>query len=69
MTNIKDLPRHERPREKMIERGPTGLKDKELIRRTLDEEAHLALLNLRVEASWAVPSAVEDRETAAIQSH
>lgn len=28
---ITDLPRHERPREKLIERGPTGLKDKELL--------------------------------------
>ena len=25
------LPRHERPREKMIERGPLGLRDKELL--------------------------------------
>ncbi len=28
---ITDLPKHERPREKMIEKGPTGLKDKELL--------------------------------------
>ncbi len=28
---ITDLPRHERPREKLIERGPTGLRDKELL--------------------------------------
>lgn len=28
---ITDLPKHERPREKMIEKGPTGLKDKELM--------------------------------------
>ncbi len=28
---IIDLPRHERPREKLIERGSTGLKDKELL--------------------------------------
>ncbi|MEA3450117.1 MAG: DNA repair protein RadC [Patescibacteria group bacterium] len=28
---ITDLPRHERPREKMMERGPTGLRDKELL--------------------------------------
>ncbi len=28
---IIDLPRHERPREKLIERGPTGLRDKELL--------------------------------------
>jgi DNA repair protein RadC len=28
---IHDLPRHERPREKMIERGAQGLKDKELL--------------------------------------
>jgi DNA repair protein RadC len=28
---ITDLPKHERPREKMIERGPSGLKDKELL--------------------------------------
>jgi DNA repair protein RadC len=31
MTKIKDLPRHERPREKLIEKGPSGLKDKELL--------------------------------------
>ena len=31
MTKITDLPRHERPREKLIERGPTGLRDKELL--------------------------------------
>jgi DNA repair protein RadC len=30
-SRIKDLPLHERPREKIIERGPTGLKDKELL--------------------------------------
>ncbi|PIP33881.1 hypothetical protein COX22_01980 [Candidatus Falkowbacteria bacterium CG23_combo_of_CG06-09_8_20_14_all_49_15] len=29
--NIKDMPAHERPREKIIERGPAGLKDKELL--------------------------------------
>jgi DNA repair protein RadC len=28
---ITDIPKHERPREKMIERGPSGLKDKELL--------------------------------------
>lgn len=28
---ITDLPKHERPREKLIERGPTGLRDKELL--------------------------------------
>ncbi len=28
---IKNLPKHERPREKMIERGATALKDKELL--------------------------------------
>ena len=28
---ITDLPKHERPREKLIEKGPTGLKDKELM--------------------------------------
>lgn len=28
---IKNLPRHERPREKLIEKGVTGLKDKELL--------------------------------------
>ncbi|MEA1963113.1 MAG: DNA repair protein RadC [Patescibacteria group bacterium] len=31
MTTIKNLPKHERPREKLIERGPTGLRDKELL--------------------------------------
>jgi DNA repair protein RadC len=31
MTKIKDLPRHERPREKLIEKGPANLKDKELL--------------------------------------
>jgi len=31
MTKITDLPQHERPREKLIERGPLGLKDKELL--------------------------------------
>lgn len=31
MTKIKNLPRHERPREKLIERGPINLKDKELL--------------------------------------
>ena len=31
MTKIKDLPRHERPREKLIEKGPQNLKDKELL--------------------------------------
>jgi DNA repair protein RadC len=29
--NIKDLPDHEKPREKLIEKGPQGLKDKELL--------------------------------------
>ena len=29
--NIKDLPVHERPREKLIEKGPQGLSDKELL--------------------------------------
>ena len=31
MIKIKDLPRHERPREKLIEKGPQNLKDKELL--------------------------------------
>ena len=31
MTNIKNLPKHERPREKLVEKGPAGLKDKELL--------------------------------------
>jgi len=31
MGKIMSLPRHERPREKMIERGPLGLRDKELL--------------------------------------
>lgn len=31
MTKIKDLPRHERPREKLIEKGPQNLKDRELL--------------------------------------
>jgi DNA repair protein RadC len=31
MTKILDLPKHERPREKLIEKGPSGLKDKELL--------------------------------------
>lgn len=31
MTKIKDLPKHEMPREKLIERGPGSLKDKELL--------------------------------------
>ncbi|MDD5528322.1 MAG: DNA repair protein RadC [Patescibacteria group bacterium] len=31
MTKIKDLPRHERPREKLIAKGPQNLKDKELL--------------------------------------
>lgn len=31
MTKIKDLPRHERPREKLIEKGSVNLKDKELL--------------------------------------
>jgi DNA repair protein RadC len=29
--NIKDLPDHEKPREKLMEKGPQGLKDKELL--------------------------------------
>jgi DNA repair protein RadC len=31
MTKIKDLPRHLRPREKLIEKGPQNLKDQELL--------------------------------------
>ncbi|MDD4902162.1 MAG: DNA repair protein RadC [Patescibacteria group bacterium] len=31
MTKIKDLPRHERPREKLIAKGAMNLKDKELL--------------------------------------
>jgi DNA repair protein RadC len=31
MTKIKDLPAHQRPREKLIEQGPANLKDKELL--------------------------------------
>jgi DNA repair protein RadC len=31
MTKIKDLPAHLRPREKLMEKGPPGLKDKELL--------------------------------------
>jgi len=31
MTKIKDLPKHERPREKLIEKGSSGLKDRELL--------------------------------------
>lgn len=31
MLSIKNLPKHERPREKLIEKGPTALKDKELL--------------------------------------
>jgi DNA repair protein RadC len=31
MTKIKDFPAHLRPREKLIEKGPAGLKDKELL--------------------------------------
>ncbi len=31
MTKIKNLPKHERPREKLIEKGATALKDKELL--------------------------------------
>jgi len=31
MPKIKDLPRHEMPREKLIERGAISLKDKELL--------------------------------------
>ncbi|MFW5888453.1 MAG: UPF0758 domain-containing protein, partial [Patescibacteria group bacterium] len=29
--NIKDLPQHQRPREKLIAKGPENLKDKELL--------------------------------------
>lgn len=31
MSKIKDIPIHERPREKMVEKGATNLKDKELL--------------------------------------
>lgn len=31
MSKIKNLPKHERPREKLIEKGATALKDKELL--------------------------------------
>jgi len=31
MTKIKEMPKHLRPREKLVEKGPAGLKDKELL--------------------------------------